>query len=90
MLVNQRLRLLTIVRRYRNDPDSLLCKLISHPGEFGELGVAIRTPGPSMEQDHTKSASQITGQMYLAATGLGKAESGKDVTIVQHHSYILR
>lgn len=86
MLFDERLRLFPIVHRYRDDLDVFPGDFVRRSRKSGKLGVAERTPGTAVEQDHTEPTGQIARQMDFAATGAGKGKRGKDIAILQHHN----
>jgi hypothetical protein len=48
----------------------------------GKLGVAVRTPGAPVEQDHSESTGQVARQMDFAATGASKGKRGEDIVVL--------
>jgi hypothetical protein len=86
MLFDERLRPFPIVHRYRDDADAFLREFVRRSRKSGKLGVAVRTPGTAVEQDHTEPTGQIARQMDFAATGASKGKRGEDIVILQHHN----
>ena len=51
--------------------------------EGAELGVAVRAPGPAVEQDNAEVADQVVGQVKSATAGPGHGERGELITRTQ-------
>jgi hypothetical protein len=72
-----------VVHRQRHDRDIHLGEAVQRPFELAELGVAVRAPGPSVEQDDAEMSGQIIRQTERTAARKADGERRERIVGVQ-------
>ena len=83
MLGDQLLRGGLVVHRQRHDRDIDLGEAVQRPLERAELGVAVRAPGPSVEQDDAEMPGQVIRQTERTAARKADGEHRERIAGVQ-------
>jgi hypothetical protein len=77
-----------VVDGQRDDLDAEFGKRVERAGERGELRVAVRAPGPAVDQDDAVSAGEVVRQRDRAAANSGDLKRGERLTVAQSgHRY---
>jgi len=80
---DQRARGLLIVDGQGDDGDAELAQLVAGSLERAELGVAVRAPRASIEQDDSKSSREVVGQAQRRAVHGRNGDRGECVPGLQ-------
>ena len=83
MLGDQLLRGGLVVHGQRHDRDIYLGEAVQRPLERDELGVAVRAPGPSVEQDDAEMSGQVIRQTERTAARKADGERRERIAGMQ-------
>ena len=72
-----------VIDRQRSHLDADVGEAVQGTLECAELGVAVRAPGPAVEQDYAEVAGHVVRQAKSATASPGHCERGELITRTQ-------